>query len=75
MASRRKTPGRTGRVPAISLDRLMRGWSGPNGTEIRMLADGQAEGWLELVETSGAADGFGGEAAGRTGPSRGDFGE
>ncbi|MGW0446204.1 GNAT family N-acetyltransferase [Streptosporangium sandarakinum] len=55
MASRRKTPGRTDRIPAISPDRLTRGWSGPNGTKIRMLADGQAERWLQLVETAGAA--------------------
>ncbi|MFG1754923.1 GNAT family N-acetyltransferase [Streptosporangium sandarakinum] len=55
MASRRKTPGRADRIPAISPDRLAHGWSGPNGTKIRMLADGQADRWLELVEMSGAA--------------------
>ncbi|MFF0249902.1 GNAT family N-acetyltransferase [Streptosporangium sandarakinum] len=55
MASQRKTPSRTDRIPAISPDRLTRGWSGPNGTRIRMLADGQGERWLELVEMAGTA--------------------
>ncbi|MGV9776759.1 GNAT family N-acetyltransferase [Streptosporangium sp. NPDC003464] len=55
MASPHKTPGSNGRLPAISPERLTRGWSGPNGTKIRILADGQAERWLELVETAGTA--------------------
>ncbi|GAA3144171.1 GNAT family N-acetyltransferase [Planomonospora alba] len=53
MAPSRKIPGGSGRIPTITPERLARGWSGPNGTKIRTLADGEADRWLELLELAG----------------------
>ena len=67
MALWRRTPGGGGRIPIVTPERVVRGWSGPNGMKIRMMADGEADRWLGLLELAGVENGGDLVAAARAG--------
>lgn len=51
MTSKRKRPAKVSeRIPSITPDRLARGWSGPEGTKIRLLTVAEVDRWLEILE-------------------------
>jgi GNAT superfamily N-acetyltransferase len=51
MALKRKRATKVSeRIPSITPDRLIRGWSGPRGMRIRLLAVEEVDRWLELLE-------------------------